>query len=236
MPGTLDANREDRIMRVESLKNYGRPFSETMTELPDAVRKRIRGEGAKVIRRRLGLFGMLRFLFLTWKEKRRMRRMAFIDLLVENTAMFSATAEMVGMERALSIHHAIMDRVAVPLNEALIPSSSEFGQLEDPFGALRKYLLAFFEAEHKAGLHEYRVVEDSDDALAVDVTYCAFCEIPKCLGIMDACEPGCYSDEVFMPHFLGPLGLRLVRTKTLAPKGDRCDFRYERVSVHIGAP
>ena len=236
-------------MKVESLKNYGRPFSETMTELPDSVRKRIRGEGAKVIRRRLGLFGLLRFLLLTWKEKRRMRRMdldpvrrrgvtneAFIDLLVENTAMFSATAEMVGMERALSIHRAIMDRVAVPLNEALMPSSSEFGHLEDPFAALRKYLRAFFEAENKAGLHEYRVVEDSDDALAVDVTYCAFCEIPKCLGIMDACEPGCYSDEVFMPHFLGPLGLRLVRTKTLARKGDRCDFRYERVPVPIGAP
>ncbi len=47
--------------------------------------------------------------------------------------------------------------------------------------------------------------------------------------IMDACEPGCYLDEVFMPHFLGPLGLCLVRTKTLARKGDRCDLRYERV-------
>jgi hypothetical protein len=215
-----------------------------MTELPDSVQKRIRGEGAKVIRRRLGLFGMLRFLLLTWMEKRLMRRMdldpvrrrgvtneAFIDLLVENTAMFSATVKMVGMEQALSIHRAIMDRVAVPLNEALLPSSSEFEQLDDPFGAFRQYMLAFFEAENKGGLHEYRIVEDSDDALAVDVTYCAFCEIPKHLGIMEACEPGCYSDEVFMPDFLEPLGLRLVRTKTLARKGDRCDFRYERISA-----
>ncbi len=62
-------------MKVESLKNYGCPYSETMTELPDSVEKRIRGEGAKVIRKRLGLFGMLRFLLLTWMEKRRMRRM-----------------------------------------------------------------------------------------------------------------------------------------------------------------
>jgi hypothetical protein len=230
-------------MNVESLKNYGRPFSETMTTLPEAVQKRIRSEGVKVIRKHLGLLGLVRFLLLTWREKRRMLRMdlesvrrrgvtneEFIDRIVGNTAMFSATAKMVGMERALSIFREIMDGVAIPMNEALLPSSSELARLDDPFGGLRKYLLAFFEAEAKAGLHEFRVVEDSDDALAVDVTYCAFCEIPKRLGIIEACDSGCYSDEVFMPGFLEPFGIRFLRTRTLGRKGDHCDFRFERTS------
>jgi hypothetical protein len=71
---------------------------------------------------------------------------------------------------------------------------------------------------------------------AVDVTDCAFCWIPKRIGTMKAREPGFYADEIFMPDSLEPLGLRLVRTKTLARKGDRRDFRYERASVHIGVP
>jgi len=155
----------------------------------------------------------------------------FINFIIQNTAMFSATVKMVGMDRALTIHREIMDQVAVPMNEALLPSRSEFERLDDLFGAFRQYMVAFLEAERRAGLHEYRIVEDSDDAIAIDVTYCAFCEIPRHLGIMEACESGCYSDEVFFPRFLEPVGLRFVRTKTLARKGDHCDFRFERISA-----
>lgn len=229
-------------MSVENLKNYGRPFSDTMTTLPAAVQSKIRREGAAVIRSHLGLAGLLRLLLLSWRERRRMRRVdldfvrgkglsneKFIDLMVGQTAMFSAAVELAGMDRALSIFREIMDRVAIPLNQELQPSGSELEEIGDPFAAFREYLLAFFEAESRAGLHEYRVAEDSDDAIAVDVTYCAFCEIPKRLGVMEACESGCYSDEVFFPGYLEPLGVRFVRTQTLARKGDRCDFRFERV-------
>ncbi len=73
------------------------------------------------------------------------------------------------------------------------------------------------------------ILEDSDKAIAVNVTYCAFCEIPRLCGIVEACDPGCYSDEVFFPGYLEPLGMRFVRTKTLARGGDCCDFRWERI-------
>lgn len=228
-------------MSVESLKNYGRPFSETMTALPRAVQMRILRGGAGVLRGQLGLLGLIRLLLLTWRERGRMRRIdldsvrrrgvaneKFIDLMLLQTALFSATAKLVGRERALSIHRAIMDEVAIPMNQALLPSGSEFEALGDPFGALREYLLAFFAAEREAGLHEFRIAEDSDDALAVDVTYCAFCEIPGRLGMAEACESGCYSDEVFFPGFLEPVGIRFIRTQTLGRKGDHCDFRFER--------
>ena len=51
-------------MNVESLKNYGRPYSETMTALPGVVQQRIRSEGAKVFRKHLGLLGLLRLFLL----------------------------------------------------------------------------------------------------------------------------------------------------------------------------
>ena len=231
-------------MNVENLKNYGRPFSETMPTLPDSVKRLARSQGAKVIRKEMGLLSLLRVLFLTWSEKRRMARVDldpvrrkglagedYIDLMIQNAAMFSATAKLVGMDRALSIHRKIADETAIPINEALLPSASEFEGTGDPFAALRDYLLAFFEAEKNAGLHEYHVSEDSGSVIAIDVTYCAFCEIPRRLGIAEACEPSCYSDEVFFPSLLEPLGLRFERTKTLGRGDDHCDFRYERIPV-----
>jgi hypothetical protein len=231
-------------MKVENLKNYRRPFTETIPALPDPVERLARSRGAKVIRNEMGLLGLLRVLFLTWSEKRRMARVdldpvrrkglaeeAFIDRLLQNAAMFSATVRVVGLDRALLIHRKIMDEVAVPINNALLPSASEFKRTGDSFAAFRDYLLAFFEAERAAGLHEYHVVEDSQDVLAIDVTYCAFCEIPRCLGVAEACEPSCYADEVFFPTLLEPLGLRFVRTKTLGRGDDLCDFRYERFPV-----
>lgn len=230
-------------MYVEELKNYGRPFSETMTALPEDFQREIRSVASRVIRKRLGLLGLLRVALLSRRERRRMEKLdltpvrarglrseAFIQLMIERTAMFAATAKIAGLERALTIHREIMDRVAVPMNEALLPSGAQLEGLGDPFATLRHYMLAFFEAEEKAGLHEYRIVEDSKDAFALDVTYCAFCEIPKQLGFREACEPGCYADEVFFPGFLEPLGIRFVRSETLARKGRCCDFRFERVS------
>ena len=122
-----------------------------------------------------------------------------------------------------------MDKIAGPMNEMIQPSVDQFRQMEDAFKAYCDYLMAFFEAEKSAGLHEYDVIEDSDKAIAINVTYCAFCEIPRLCGIVEACDPGCYSDEVFFPAYLKPLGIRFVRTKTLARGGDCCDFRFEKM-------
>jgi hypothetical protein len=70
---------------------------------------------------------------------------------------------------------------------------------------------------------------ETGKAIGINVTYCAFCEIPRLCGIVEACEPGCYSDEVVFPGHLEPLGIRFLRTKTLARGGDCCDFRWERI-------
>ena len=229
-------------MRVEDLKNYGRPYSETLAEIPRPVEKLMKKEAYKVVRGHLGLMGTLRLLLLTRKEKKRLaatdlepikRRGLtsefFIRYIIENTAIFSAMTKIRGTHESLAIHHEIMDRIAVPMNEAILPSVQELRGFKDPFKAFRDYMMAFFLAEKNAGLHDFDVIEDSDKAIGINVTYCAFCEIPHLCGIVDACEPGCYSDEVVFPGHLAPLGIRFVRTKTLARGGDCCDFRWERI-------
>lgn len=104
----------------------------------------------------------------------------------------------------------------------------DISQAEDSFKEYRDYFLEFFHAEKRDGLHEFEVMEDSDDAVLVNVTYCVFHEIPKLCGIKEACEPSCYSDEVFFPSFLDQVGGKFIRTKTLGRGDDCCDFRLER--------
>ena len=229
-------------MRVEDLKNYGRPFSETLAEIPRPIDRLIKREAFKVVIRHLGLLGALRLLLLTRREKRRLAATDlepvrgrgltsefFIRYILGNTAMFSAMTRMRGTNESLAIHHEVMDRIAVPMNEAILPSAEDLREFDDPFQAFRDYLMAFFAAEKDAGLHDYEVIEDSDNAAAINVTYCAFCEIPRLCGIVEACDPSCYSDEVFFPGHLEPFGIRFVRTKTLARGGDCCDFRFETI-------
>lgn len=229
-------------MRVEDLKNYGRPYSETLAEIPRPVEKLIKRESYKVVRGHLGLMGTLYLLLLTWKEKKRLEATDlkpirqrgltsefFIRYIIQNTAIFSAMTKIRGMNESIIIHRDIMDHIAGPMNEAILPPLRELQGFENTFKAFRDYLMAFFAAEKKAGLHDFEVVEDSEKSIAVNVTYCAFCEIPRLCGIVDACEPGCYSDEVFFPGFLAVLGIRFVRTKTLARGGGCCDYRFEKI-------
>jgi len=228
-------------MRVGELKNYGKPYSETMVKLPQPVQGRIKKESSSVVRKHLGLLGSLRLLILARRERKRLKGVdltsvrqkgltseLFIEHTIQNTALFSAMAQITGTEKAVAIYYEIMDKVSNLMNEAILPSLDELQGMGNDFKAFRDYLIAFFRAEKEAGLHDYQVVEDSDRAIALNVTYCAFFEIPRRCGIVEACDPSCYSDEVFFPGYLEPLGVRFVRTKTLARGGDCCDFRFER--------
>lgn len=229
-------------MKTEEIKNYGKDYTQTMGENAVEIAKLFKQEASAIIRKRLGLLNSLRLLFLTGREKQRLSRVDmtpvrqkglksefFIKQRVEDTAMFSAMATIAGKEKALAVNHEIMDKVAIPLNDLIMPPVQQFLQMDNVFKAYRDFLMAFFIAEKNAGLHEYEVIEDSENAIAINITYCAFCEIPRLCGIVEACEPSCYGDEVSIPYTLEPLGIRFIRTKTLARGGDCCDYRFERI-------
>ncbi len=229
-------------MKVEDLKNYGRSYAETMPHLPKQVDKLIKKASFRVVRKHLGMIGSLRLLMRTGWEKKQFEKVdlgsvrqrglssaPFIQFMLQNTAMYSALKRMVGSEKARTIFYEIMDNASGPMNEAILPSGNEMEEEGNPFQAFRDYVIAFFEAEKADGLHDYEIAEDSDKALAINVTYCAFCEIPRLCGILEACDPTCYGDEVFFPGYLEPLGIRFVRTQTLGRGGDLCDFRFEKI-------
>ena len=76
---------------------------------------------------------------------------------------------------------------------------------------------------------DYRVIEQSQDAYAFDVTGCRYAEFYKELG-----EPElgfllvCSSDFATAEGF-GP-DIQLTRTQTIMQGASHCDFRYKRLS------
>ena len=110
-----------------------------------------------------------------------------------------------------------------------LPTADQIKQFDDPIDVFQKYIVANMEANREAGLHEYRLISEPGVAIGFDITYCAFAEIPKQLGVPKAGTMNCYSDDVFLPNYLRPLGLRFVRTGTIARGNEVCDFRFEHI-------
>jgi len=74
---------------------------------------------------------------------------------------------------------------------------------------------------------DYRVIEQSEDAFAFDVTRCAYAEFYKALGepelgFLLVCTADFATAEGFGPD------IKLTRTQTIIQGAPHCDFRYRR--------
>ena len=94
---------------------------------------------------------------------------------------------------------------------------------------MQKYILSIMEADQKDGLHIIEVVEENSEVLQFNITKCAWFETKKELGIPEATFQDCYADEVSLPGLLEKVGVRFIRTQTIASGAKFCDFRFERI-------
>jgi hypothetical protein len=96
---------------------------------------------------------------------------------------------------------------------------------EQNFG---KFMASGFKTFARDDALDYQVVEQTQDALAVNVTGCRYAEFYKELG-----EPElgfllvCSADFAMAEGFGGDV--ELTRTQTIMQGADHCDFRYRRV-------
>jgi hypothetical protein len=93
---------------------------------------------------------------------------------------------------------------------------------------LGKFMASGFKTFARDDALDYKVVEQTQDALAVDVTGCRYAEFYKELG-----EPElgfllvCSADFAMAEGFGGDV--ELTRTQTIMQGASHCDFRYRRV-------
>ena len=231
-------------MEIENLKNFGKSLSDSSTSMPREQRKEISAISSKIIRNQLGLFNLVRFSISTILETRKMSGIdlknirqkglvneIFIKSQIRFAAVYSAMSKTVGREKALEILNGIMDDV-VPISfQSISPTPEDFKRSGDPWEAWKKYFIAMAEADKNAGCHEYELVEDTENTFQMNCIYCAWYEIPKLLGVKEACLPSCYADEVYLPDALRMIGIEFKRTGTIARGNNCCDFRFERINA-----
>lgn len=228
-------------MDVKNLRNYGVDVATTMASLPPAVRKRIEAVSRRVALKRLGLFRSLRLPGLIKEEETKMRTVDVSPLrgrgldkeelraeVLSQFAAFAAVARLAGTEKAAEIFEEIMREVGRDVWGAQAPAAEDFRRCGDAFAAFRAYFRAMMEANRDAGVLEYEVADDSDDAVQYDVTSCVFYELAERLGYPEAARHLCMADDVYFPESCREIGARFIRAGTLARGDRRCDFRFER--------
>jgi hypothetical protein len=227
---------------IKNLKNYGKPMNESMDEMSSKIKRKIRFASLKTMLRHLGIIRFMRIVFDASREQRRLEKHdyeivrkkgiadnGFVNSQIQSAALFSAMAKVVGKEKALELQMEIAEKIACDVMSNMFPSVEELDATEDAFLASNRYLKAMFEANKRAGIHDYEIVEDSWDAFQANVTYCAFQAIPEEVGLGEACLASCRCDEIFLPEYCAQIGACFKRKSTLARGADMCDFRFERV-------
>jgi hypothetical protein len=155
-----------------------------------------------------------------------------------------------GMSASVLERTKIQAQVLVPLVKALQAELGEaranalvrrtLGDLYRKYGEefwrskneenLGKFMASGFKTFAHDDALDYTVVEQTQDALTVDVTGCRYAEFYKELG---ETELGfllvCSGDFAMAEGFGGDV--RLTRTQTIMQGADHCDFRYRRMKA-----
>lgn len=233
---------------VSRLRNYGVAASDMEALWPKALKKRMVRTGRAVVLGELRFWQRVRFILFFLREKRRARRLdlssirakgmtnkSFLAQQLEYLAMFAALARVVGTDEAVRISKKIME---VTAREALLmglPDVKEVRRLGDPLVVFREYFRAVPAAARKAGCHDIAIVEETDDVLQFDISWCVWLELARLMGVPEACLPICHTDGLIYPDYSRSLGIEYRLTGTLAQGASHCDFRFERIRKGRGA-
>jgi hypothetical protein len=93
---------------------------------------------------------------------------------------------------------------------------------------LGKIMASAFATYAREGALDYRVIEQSEDAFAFDVTGCRYAEFYQELGEPELGFLLVCSADFPTAEGLGP-GITLTRTQTIMQGASHCDFRYKRL-------
>ena len=229
-------------MRVEDLRNYGKPMTVIERSVPEEVQEEVQRLSFEIMAKHLGPDDLQRLQPTMAEEKERLLQVplsvirergldddAFIAARVEQAALFAALSHIVGTEKAVEILYEITEVAAPKVVSHIWPTAEEFLSCDDPSGAFKEWTLSLYGAGRKIGVHEFELAEDTDDAFQLNVTYCAWHETLGQLGAGEACPASCHEGDVLLPGLCASIGLRYTKTSTLSKGAAVCDYRFERV-------
>jgi len=231
-----------RVMKVEELKNYGRPLSDVYLDPEtEKIGKKVMKVIQRELRRELGTMGTVKLLLEVRSEikllkKRDWSRLKehgpvddrFIESILQQAAAMKVLGKMMGMDRATGFYHRLIDRVQYDASAPILPSVEDFKACGDAFAAFKQYAKGMIDADQRVGIHEIDIIEDTPKAFAYNVKYCIWNEVAKEVGVSQLCYAvRCYGDEVLFNSVLPKAGITYKRTATLTLGRSVCDPRFE---------
>jgi len=231
-------------MKVEELRNYGKPLSHIIFS-PEAKKqaKRMMKVVRSELRKELGLVGTIRLRLNMRKETKLIMKHdwsrlkehgladeRFLDSVIQQAAAMRALANMVGLDRASEIYRRLLDKIGYEVSASLFPSIEEFTACGNAFEAFKEYAKAMIVADQREGIHEVDIIADDLNTFAYNVKYCAWNEVAKEFGVSELCYAGrCYGDEVFFNRAMPQIGVQYKRKGTLTLGEPVCDVRFELI-------
>jgi hypothetical protein len=229
-------------MKVDELKSYGLAISDLEGNWSPEFRKKITKTSKKIIMSNLSFFQKFKLLRFYKIEKKRSTKIdlseirakgltneIFINQQLEYLAMFSALSKVLDTKKALEIINKVMDATA---GEAMLqntPTIDEIKSFGNNFDTFKKYFAPLPEASKKAGCHDLKIVENTENVFKIEITYCAWLELAKKMNIPEACLPNCYADDYSYPEYYEKLGIKYSRKGTLAKGYKCCDLCFEKI-------
>jgi hypothetical protein len=234
--------QEDEKMKAFELKNYGIPLTEMHKTVPLEVFKRMRDASIKISKKHMGFFKRFKMGRIMRKEKKRflyanlfevkekgLKDDRFIMMVVGKAALFSGLSKVVGKEKALEIDKEFTDATSLERISHMVPSAEDLLKCDDPFAALKEWILEYWKANKGANIFEYEIAEDSENILQIKCLYCAFDKISQLVDEKESALSVCQWDDLLFSTWNKELGIKYTRPTSLA-KGDTCcDFRIEKV-------
>jgi L-2-amino-thiazoline-4-carboxylic acid hydrolase len=233
-------------MKIKELKNYGVEMNEMFQKIPKyhpEVVKKSKSTAINIIRKRIGTVPMLYTFYMIGKEKKKIDKIPFplrepmseetANMLQQSfagkAAMFRALARVTDKKRAMEILKEITDATAYESAMTQLPMPEDFKACGDSFDAFREYILEMFRVSKQAGIHNFQIIENTDDCLEFDITYCAIFEYMRSIAPKEACEANCYGDQILFPHLCPKVGACFKRKGNMACGYSCCNTRYERM-------
>lgn len=233
-----------KVTKVEELPNYGKdllslsfPFESKMKAVKGAL------AFIKDLIKELGLKKFIKILRKSRKEFEEAKQLDWsrmngkgisqknLDFIIHKMVLAKVMADEMGLEKASEIRRRFSDKTTYFVMEGMFALPEVFKRCGDGdfFRPFKQYYIAMMDASVKAGLFEYKVIEDNENSFQINVTYCAFAEASKILEAPETCYYSvCYGDEVFFPRLCEKIDFEYNRTATIATGKSFCDDRFTR--------
>ena len=225
-------------MKVEELKNYGKPVGEIVETTPFSVMMKIGLIVIKSIIKKSGIIGFIPFMIKVNKEKKRIIKdfpkgyskalelgKAPANQFLTMTALFNVVANKESREEAYRFTKEMWQGYAKYTMPALYNVDKMVECEGDVYDNYKKFNIAMFKA-----MEEYHTkeIKDEPDCLTIIVDKCESVEIANALGCPEVGMLGCDHDVAGYPFIEDKVNSEFRRLHTIAKGDDVCDFMFFR--------